>query len=197
MTARLALLLALAACTSAPGPAAPAAPSTSPTPSASTMTLCDFSSDTAAGWFIVNDGVMGGHSDGHVGHENGALVFSGELVTRDGGFTAARTGKTADLAGMTAVEMVVKGDGRTYELELSDGVMRRGEMVSRKAPFETTDGEQQTVRVAFADLEDTVFGEPVSVPTFEPAALAHMGIFMADGQDGPFRLEVLSVTAVK
>ncbi len=184
----LILLLALAGCTSATG--VPAASSDSP------MTLYDFSTDTDAGWFIVNDGVMGGHSDGHVAHEDGALVFSGDLVTRDGGFTAARTDKTADLSDTAAVELVVRGDGRTYEFELSDGTMRRGEMVSRKAPFETTAGEQQTVRVAFADLDATVFGEAVSVPPFDPSSLVGIGIFMADGQDGPFHLEVLSVTAV-
>lgn len=187
-------LLALAAC----APAAPASTVAAPPAlSDSTMTLYDFSSDTAAGWFIVNDGVMGGHSDGHVAHETGALVFHGTLVTRDGGFTAARTDKTGDMSGMAAVELVVRGDGRTYRLELSDGVFRQDEMVSRTAPFETTAGQQTTVRVAFADLDATVFGEPVDVPTFEPATLGGMGIFMADGQDGPFRLEVLSVTAVK
>ncbi len=188
----LGLLLALAGCTSAPS-----VPTALPATTDTAMTLYDFSADTDAGWFIVNDGVMGGHSDGHVAHEDGALVFSGDLVTRDGGFTAARTDKTADLSGTTAVELVVRGDGRTYELELSDGTMRRGEMVSRKAPFETTAGEQATVRVAFADLADTVFGEPVDVPDFDPSSLAGMGIFMADGQDGPFRLDVLSVTAVE
>ena len=160
------------------------------------MTLYDFSTDTAEGWFVVNDGVMGGHSDGHVSHADDALVFDGTLVTRDGGFTAARTDKAADLSGTNAVELVVTGDGRTYELELSDGVTRRGEMVSRRAPFETT-GERQTVRVAYADLEATVFGEPVEVPAFRPEKLAHMGIFMADGQDGAFRLAAESIRAAE
>ena len=140
--------------------------------------LYNFRTDTADGWFIVNDGVMGGHSDGHVARNGDALVFLGTLVTRDGGFSAARTDKTADLSGTGAVELVVRGDGRTYRLELSDGVYRRGEMVSRTAPFQTT-GEQQTVRVAYADLDATVFGEPVRVPTFDPSTLAGVGIFIA------------------
>ncbi len=163
--------------------------------------LYDFRTDTADGWFVVNDGVMGGHSDGHVAHEAGALVFSGTLVTRDGGFTATRTDKAADLSGASAVELVVRGDGRTYRLELSDGVYRQGEMVSRTAPFATasfeTTGERQTVRVAFAALDATVFGEPVDVPAFDPSTLAGVGIFIADGRDGPFRLEVESMRAVE
>ena len=191
MRLALAALLVLAACRLAGVP---------PTPfhlSNATMTpLYDFRTDTADGWFIVNDGVMGGHSDGHVAREAGALVFSGTLVTRDGGFTATRVDKVADLSGTSAVELVVRGDGRTYDLELSDGVYRRGEMVSRTAPFETT-GERQTVRVLFAALDATVFGEPVDVPTFNPAALTGVGIFIADGHDGPFRLEVESMRAVK
>ncbi len=182
LSPRLALLV-LAACTSA---------LTSPT-----MTLYDFSTDTDAGWRIVNDGVMGGHSQGHVGHEAGALVFSGDLVTRDGGFTAARASTTADLSGMTAIELTVRGDGRTYELEVSDGTRTRGRDVSRKAPFATTAGEQTTVRIAFADLEATVFGQRVDVPPFDPARLDAVGLFMADGQDGPFRLEVRTITAVR
>lgn len=42
-------------------------------------------------WVVVNDGVMGGRSDGRVDADNGHLVFSGTLNTHGGGFASTRS----------------------------------------------------------------------------------------------------------
>ena len=182
----LALAAALAGCAAdapaASGPDRP--PSATPDP----MTLFSFDDD-ASGWSIQNDGVMGGDSQGAVEVEGGALVFTGTVVTEGGGFTSALAPVGRDLSGAEGVEMRVRGGGRTFELELDDGTTDRGRQVSRRAPFPTTD-DWRTVRVAFSDLETSVFGEPVEAPAFEPADVQAVGLYIIDGQDGPFRLEV-------
>ena len=176
-------LIALAACGSSTADA-PMAPS-SPT----TMTLFDFEGSDAATWTVENDGVMGGDSQGFVEVTDGTLVFTGEVVTEGGGFTSVRADLGADLSDYDGIELRVRGGGRTFELDIDDGTQDRGREVNREGPFPTTE-EWQTVRVAFDDLVVTAHGEPVDVDPLDQSAVQTLGIYIADGIDGPFRLEV-------
>ncbi len=154
-----------------------------------TLTLFDFSDSDAPRWNIVNDGVMGGLSKGFVSVEEGTLRFSGTLVTRGGGFTSTRARLDVDLTGYDGVELRVRGGGRTFEVEVDDGTQRGWRSVSRRAPFETT-REWTWVRIPFQSLNTTVFGRRVSARTFDPSRVRQVALFIADGQDGPFELEV-------
>ncbi|MGB3545280.1 CIA30 family protein [Rubrivirga sp.] len=153
------------------------------------MTLFDFDGSDDAGWFVVNDGVMGGRSQGVLEVDGGTLGFTGELVTRGGGFTSVRVEKQADLSAFDGVEIRVRGGGRTFEVEVNDRTRNRRREVSRRAAFPTTD-EWRTIRVPFSDLEPTAFGEPVRVDPLDRSDVRSFGFFIVDGQDGPFRLEV-------
>ncbi|WP_412069708.1 CIA30 family protein [Rubrivirga sp. IMCC43871] len=157
-------------------------------PADAAQTLFDFA-DPEHDWFVDNDGVMGGHSQGFIGLDGGTLTFTGELVTRDGGFTSARVERSVDLSNYDGVELRVRGGGRTFEMEVNDATRNREREVSRRAPFDTTE-DWKTVRIPFADLESTAFGEPVDVGSLDRPGVESFGLFIADGIDGPFRLEV-------
>ena len=84
--------------------------------------LLDFAGPEAAQkWQAVNDGVMGGASDGRFKiTEEGTLDFFGTLsLENNGGFASVRT-KPTDLDIETGDTLVVrvKGDGREYVLNL-------------------------------------------------------------------------------
>lgn len=177
------LLLALAACGAAPPSPAPAMPADSP------LMLFDFDGGDAPRWTVENDGVMGGRSQGFVEVADGSLVFTGEVVTRGGGFTSVRAERPSDLSDYDGIELRVRGGGRTFELDVDDGTRHRGREVNRQAAFPTAD-EWATVRVAFDNLETTAHGEPVSVDPLDLSGVQTLGIYIADGIDGPFRLEV-------
>ena len=186
----LLLLIALTACVGAPSgpPGASAAPA--PGPMTNTPTpLFDFEGADAATWSVENDGVMGGDSQGFVEVADGTLVFTGEVVTQGGGFTSVRAEAGADLSDYDGIELRVRGGGRTFDLDVDDGTRHRGREVNRQASFPTT-GDWQTVRVPFDGLETTAHGEPVSVDALDRADVRTLGIYIADGIDGPFRLEV-------
>ena len=153
------------------------------------LTLFTFDRADEAAWQVVNDGVMGGRSSGFVRVEDGALHFTGTLVTRGGGFTSVRAARAADLSGETGIELRVRGGGRQFELELDDGLRNYRRSVSRRAPFPTSK-EWTVIRVPFSALRSTVFGEPVNAPPIDLSRIRGVGIYIADGQDGPFRLEV-------
>ena len=153
------------------------------------MTLFSFDAD-AAPWTVQNDGVMGGRSEGSVEVGGGTLTFTGDVVTQGGGFTSVLADRDADLSGYDGLELRVRGGGRTFEVEVDDGTRdRRGRQVSRRAPFETTE-DWRTVRVPWSAFETSVFGRPVDAAPLDPAAVQGVGLYIIDGQDGPFRLEV-------
>lgn len=157
-------------------------------------TLFEFSAEEDSRWGIVNDGVMGGRSKGFVAIEGGTLRFTGTLVTRGGGFTSVRTSKSMDLSEYDELELRVRGGGRTFEVEVDDGTRRGWRSVSRRAAFPTQE-EWQLVRVPFESLRAAVFGQPVSAPPLDRAKVQQIGLYMVDGIDGPFRLEVDAIRA--
>jgi len=160
------------------------------------MTLFDFNTADEASWQVVNDGVMGGSSQGYVVIEDGILRFTGTLVTQGGGFTSVRADRTVDLAGYDGLELRVRGGGRTFEVAVNDDTRRWRGRVSRRAPFETG-AEWALVRVPFSTLRTTVFGQEVSAPPIDLANVKRIGFYILDGKDGPFRLEVDAIRAYR
>lgn len=163
--------------------------SASPNSSTDPMMLFDFEGADAAPWSVENDGVMGGRSRGFVEVSEGALVFTGEVVTQGGGFTSVRAERQVDLSDYDGIELRVRGGGRTFELDVDDGTRSRGREVNRRGPVPTSDS-WETVRVPFDSLETSAHGQPVSVAPIDLSALQSIGIYIIDGKDGPFRLEV-------
>ena len=156
--------------------------------------LTDFTADDTGQWFIVNDGVMGGRSDGGGFIADSLLRFEGSVVTAGGGFTSARLGLEGDeLVDSTRIEMRVRPDGRTYGLTLEDAAEFRGRLVSHRADFDIgpVDGDGWAIAsVEYDQLVPSVFGLLVDAPPFDPATAREFGIIIADGIDGDFVLDI-------
>jgi len=153
------------------------------------ITLFAFDRADEADWDVVNDGVMGGRSSGFVAVEGGTLRFTGTLVTQGGGFTLVRARRDVDLTGQVGIELRVRGSGRQFQIEVDDSLRNSRRSVSHRAPFPTT-AEWVVVRVPFSALRSTIFGRAVNAPPVDLAQVRSVGLYMADGQDGAFRLEV-------
>jgi NADH dehydrogenase [ubiquinone] 1 alpha subcomplex assembly factor 1 len=157
--------------------------------------LADFDSDEADRWLVVNDGVMGGRSNGAIDVTDSVMRFTGSVVTAGGGFTSVRLRLDGtELAGTTRVELRVRADQRTYGLTLQDDAQAGQRTVSHRADLAIdeagdTDG-WTTAKLSFADLRPSVFGQPVDAPPFNPDEASEFGIIIADGRDGDFALEV-------
>jgi hypothetical protein len=153
------------------------------------QTVFAFDRADEAQWLVVNDGVMGGGSSGFVVVEDGTLRFTGTLVTRGGGFTSVRARRVLDLSEQTGLELRVRGSGRQFEVELDDGLRSARGSLSRRAPFMTS-ADWAVVRIPFSALRNSVFGQMVNAPPINLANIQSVGLYILDGQDGPFRLEV-------
>ena len=143
-------------------------------------------------WVAVNDGVMGGVSQGGSEIKDGVMIFSGTLsLENNGGFSSVRTqGETYDFTGKSAMVLRVKGDGRTYQLRLATDARYNGSAISYGAEFKTTKGKWVEVRVPLESLSPSWRGRELDGPAFDKAKIEELGILLGDKTPGSFSLEV-------
>lgn len=152
-------------------------------------------------WVVVNDGVMGGLSEGRVDADAGHLVFSGTLNTRGGGFASVRSRSLGrSLAPFAGIALRVKGDGRSYACDLRESARVQGFGVTWKAAFGTHVGEWIQVALPFTAFEPTWRGSSlrnrgVPLDTEFHTSARSVGFTIADKRDGAFRLEVAEIGA--
>jgi hypothetical protein len=155
--------------------------------------LFDFSKPgTDSNWRPVNDDVMGGVSRSDSKLRDGSLHFQGVLsLENNGGFASirART-EPHDLSAATHIVLRVKGDGRTYRLQLGTSAQFRRSRIAYQAEFDTRSGEWIEVRVPLASLVPTYRGRTLSGPPLDRAGIEEFGLMLADGKAGDFALEL-------
>ena len=154
------------------------------------------SGESSPGWYVVNDNVMGGRSDGDFGIERGELHFSGRTNTDGGGFSSIRTEPVQlDLSTYDGIRLRVKGDGRRYTWRLTTDARWRGREVAYWADFDTEDGAWSTVDIPFSRFVPRFRGTRLDGPALNTAGVTGMGLMIYDKLDGPFELHVASVAA--
>jgi NADH dehydrogenase [ubiquinone] 1 alpha subcomplex assembly factor 1 len=165
-------------------------------PAAATATcqrLTDF--DDGDGWVVVNDGVMGGRSNGSIEFIDSTMQFTGDVVTAGGGFTSVRLQLAGnELTGSGSLVLRVRSDERAYGLALQDTAQTGRRSISHGANL-IVDGPAdgagwQTVTLSYSELRPSVFGQPLDAPAFDPDQAVEIGIIISDGIDGLFKLEV-------
>ena len=148
---------------------------------------------------VVNDGVMGGLSQGRIEMtQNDSLLFKGNIsLQNNGGFSSFRiAGKLWDLSAWKGVEILVKGDGRTYGLRATTDETFLRSSVSFTADFKTVKDEWVKLQIPFSKMKASWRGRKLD-RNFDPAQIKGLGIILADKQAGKFALEIKSISAWK
>ena len=161
------------------------------------LLLTDFTSNSSDfGWFVVNDSVMGGRSEGTFEQSEGGLFFSGSTNTNGGGFSSIRTKPLQlDLSEKTGIQLHVRGDGRTYTWRLTSSAQWRGNQVSYWASFKTDKNSLSVVNIPFDSFVPRYRGYQLDGPELDPGEITGMGLMIYDNQDGPFELQLASTHA--
>ncbi len=159
------------------------------------LLVTDFTRATPdLGWFVVNDNVMGGRSDGSFTLEDDLLRFSGRTNTNGGGFSSIRADRVMlDLSEYAGIRLRVMGDGRRYTWRLATDARWRGRPVSYWADFDTVRGEWLTVDIPFSRFVPKFRGMRLDGPDIDTANIRGMGLMIYDGKDGPFDLRLRDV----
>ena len=160
------------------------------------QSITEFDGKDGMEWQVVNDGVMGGLSEGKLTQSaTGTMIFSGMLsLENNGGFSTFRSGDLKlDLSGDLGLLLRVKGDGRTYQARLATDALFRGMEVSFAADFATQKGEWIEVKVPFASFKGSFRGLDLPKEKLEPAKVRRISILLGDKKQGPFELEIDSI----
>jgi len=161
-----------------------------------TVVLIDFiGADAAKEWQNVNDGVMGGISEGKFKiTDKQTLEFFGTLsLENNGGFASVRTkAKKLGLEKGDTLVVKVKGDGREYSLNLY--LNKPLIAFSYRATVQTKKDEWIEVKVPLDKFEATSFGRVVKdAGAVKPQEVNALGFMLSDKKAGPFKMEVESI----
>ena len=147
--------------------------------------------EAGRGWQAVNDGVMGGRSDGRFRLDDaGQMEFFGTLsLENNGGFASVRTmGRNLGLKPDDVIVARVKGDGRTYTFNVYAG--RNRTSYSYRQEFATTKGEWIEVAFPVDAFTATWRGRVFPNEKLEPTAVTGVGFLLGDKKPGPFKLDI-------
>jgi len=155
--------------------------------------LFDFTgADAAKEWQTVNDGVMGGVSDGKFKIvERKTMEFFGTLsLANNGGFASVRTkGKKLGLEKGDTLVVKVRGDGREYSLNLY--INKPLTAFSYRATVETNKDEWIEIKVPLDKFEAVSFGRQVkNAGAVKPEEINALGFMLGDKKAGPFKMEL-------
>jgi len=162
--------------------------------------LLDFTTpESARLWQAVNDGVMGGVSQGRFRITDArTMEFSGNLsLENNGGFTSVRTKPmTLDIKSGDTLVVRVKGDGREYMVNLYTKSRRMA--FSYRAALPTEKDQWQEIHVPLGQFEPTSFGRVVAgMGPVDPGQINGLGVMLSDKNPGAFRLEIESVKVIR
>jgi NADH dehydrogenase [ubiquinone] 1 alpha subcomplex assembly factor 1 len=157
------------------------------------QSITEFDGKDGMNWRVVNDGVMGGLSEGKLTPvDGGTMKFSGMLsLENNGGFSSFRSGDVKmDLSSEDGLLLRVKGDGRTYQARLATDALFRGMEVSFGAEFATRKGEWIEVKVPFADFKGSFRGLDLPKERLDPSKVRRVSLLLGDKKQAPFEIEI-------
>lgn len=160
---------------------------------APSIPLFDFTgADAAKQWQTINDGVMGGVSEGNFRiTDKKTMEFFGTLsLANNGGFASVRSkATTLGLEKGDTLVARVRGDGREYTLNLYPNRSRTA--FSYRATVPTKKDEWTEIRVSLDEFEATSFGRVVrEAGAVKPEEVSSVGFLLGDKKAGPFKMEV-------
>lgn len=162
--------------------------------------LFDFAgADAAKEWQTINDGVMGGVSDGKFKiMDKKTLEFYGTLsLENNGGFASVRTkARKLGLEKGDVLLVRVRGDGREYSMNLH--VPRPLVAFSYRSMIHTKKDEWIEVKLPLDKFRATSFGRPVKdAGPVDPQEVNGLGFLLGDKKAGPFKMEVEWIKVVR
>lgn len=142
--------------------------------------------NNANDWFIVNDGVMGGLSEGNFKILKDHAIFDGEVSTRNnGGFTMVRASiKDVDIKGKTKVVLKLKGDGKSYQFRVKSDIGQRHAYVYE---FKTS-GDWEEISIPFNQLLPKFRGRSLDMPVFQGENLSEIAFLIGNKREESFQL---------
>ncbi len=155
-----------------------------------------FSDKSTSDWFIVDDGVMGGLSQGHFeSTDEGHSRFWGDVsLENNGGFSSVRLRQNpVDMTSYGSFKLNVKGDGKDYQFRVKSSSK---EYYSYIYTFSTS-GEWEEIEIPFDEMVPSFRGRLLNQPPFPGEVCAEMAFLIANKKAESFSIELKEIQVVK
>ena len=152
--------------------------------------IFDFNNEkNTSNWYVVDDGVMGGLSQGtFTSTDSGNALYVGVVrIENNGGFSSVRYGfKTKDVSKFEFVILKVKGDGKSYQFRIKED---RSQSYSYITIF-TTSGAWETIKLPLAIFYPSFRGYQLNRPNFSGGKIEEIAILIGNKTRESFSLEI-------
>lgn len=153
----------------------------------------DFGSKTGGeSWEVVNDGVMGGLSEGQLFLKENSILFKGTLsLENNGGFSTFRSPMGSyDLSRYSTVSIRYKCSERNFEMTLATS--RYFFRTNYKYAFTKKYGEWDEVTFNLTDFSAYRMGNALNerIPATKLDDIIRIGFILSDKKQGAFELEI-------
>ncbi|MEH6538151.1 MAG: CIA30 family protein [Psychroserpens sp.] len=138
-------------------------------------------------WRIVDDGVMGGRSNGNFEiNKDGHGKFSGEIsLENNGGFSSLRYSfDTKNVSEYSKVKLRVKGDGNNYQFRIKSS---NQDFASYIYEFETTNN-WTTIEVPFEAMYPAYRGQRLRRVNFKGDQIEQIAFLIGNKKEQSFEL---------
>lgn len=142
-------------------------------------------------WRVINDGVMGGLSEGRLHFSENGLRFAGNIsLANNGGFASVRSPfQQLDLSNFKSLQLRYRASGMSFALCLEND--RRFYRPNYKYVLPPTE-EWREIQIDLLDLKEYVLGSTTG-STIDASTLSEIiriGFISNSKKEGPFTLEV-------
>ncbi len=152
--------------------------------------LFDFNDKvTLDDWRVVNDGVMGGLSQGKFTvNEEGHGFFHGNVSLENyGGFSSVRYAfEIRDTSKFSEVIIRLKGDGKPYQLRVKSNMNQRYSYIADI----TTSGAWEIIRLQFSDMYPAFRGRLLDLPKYSGKEMSEIAFLIGNKKKETFALEI-------
>lgn len=154
------------------------------------MTFYNFTLDSNANdWYILDDVVMGGRSNGKFKiNEDGYGMFYGHVsLENNGGFSSVRHQfKTKDVSGYSKIKLHIKGDGKTYQFRLKTN---SNDYASYIYEFETNK-DWMIIEIPFLEMYPSFRGRRLNQPNYQGKSLSEIAFLIGNKKSEDFQLMI-------
>jgi len=143
-------------------------------------------------WYVVNDGVMGGLSEGNITiNEAGNGLFKGYVTTENnGGFSSVRYAfNKKDVSKFNHVVLKLKGDGKSYQFRIKDNSSARYSYI---AAF-ITSGEWETIKIPLNTFYPSFRGYKLNKANFSGDFMEEIAFLIGNKVKESFALEIENI----
>lgn len=159
----------------------------------STLLISDFKNNNdLSTWHVVDDGVMGGLSQGSlILNNDGNAVYSGYVTTKNnGGFSSVQHNfNKKEVSKFRHVILKVKGDGKNYQFRIkSDASQPHYYIHSFK-----TSGNWETIKLPLDSFYPSFRGHTLDKPNYPGQVMERIALLIGNKREEDFSLEIAKI----